>query len=711
MHFFANIKLSRMIMAVAGVPIIAVIFFSSQIVMKEFETSKAIENLSQLTQLAVTLGNLVNEQQKERGTTAVFVGSSGVKFTAELNTQRQQTNKKRKELKKFLSRLRLGKFEKTFNQNLTAVMTTLGKMDALRKRVDALTVTTSEAISYYTSLNTQILKLIEYMGSLSPNTMIYSRFVGFSNFLEAKDRAGIERAVGAISFASGKFTPDALDKLKVLISIQNTYNDVFLSQATDGQKDVFNKVMSSSAANEVQRMRKIAFASGLSSNLEGITGKDWFETITRKITGLKQIEDTLSANLLDELAMLKAEASRNLWWVIAISLITLILVGGLCILIIRSINKSFSTVILAMKELAEGNLDVSLPPVSSNEIGDIIKCVEVFKDNAIEKVALEKQQKETARQSEVEKKETMQKLANDFDSSVGAIISTISSASTQLDCTAQSMASISEETSSQASAVAAASEQTAANVQTVASATEEMSASILEINNQVSSASQASKKAVEDVATTADQMSALALTVNKIGEVVSLISDIAEQTNLLALNATIESARAGEAGKGFAVVASEVKTLASETAKATESISEYIQEIQSATGDAVTSIDNIGHVIQKLEESSTAIAAAMEEQGATTQEVARNIQEVAAGTQEVSSNIAGVTQASQEAGAASGEVTEATGELSRQAEILRNEVSVFLQGLREGDSDRRADEDSTYSGPEKRQNRKENVAA
>ncbi len=356
--------------------------------------------------------------------------------------------------------------------------------------------------------------------------------------------------------------------------------------------------------------------------------------------------------------------------------------GASVFLVKRSISRPLGEIITGLNALNADDMSVEVKVHSDDEIGAVAKAYAAFKETLARTKKLEADQAKQKQRAEEEKREMMSKLADEFDENVGGIVGTVSSASAELNATAQSMASISEETSSQASAVAAASEEASANVQTVAAATEEMSNTIQEINSQVADASQASKKAVEDVSATAVQMNTLAQTADKIGDVISLIQDIAEQTNLLALNATIESARAGEAGKGFAVVASEVKALANETAKATESISGHIEEIQAATADAVCSIDGIGKVIGQIEESSTAIAAAMEEQGATTQEVARNVQEAAKGTQEVTSNISGVTQASQEAGAASGQVTSAASELSSQAELMKTEVSKFIEQVR-----------------------------
>jgi methyl-accepting chemotaxis protein len=216
----------------------------------------------------------------------------------------------------------------------------------------------------------------------------------------------------------------------------------------------------------------------------------------------------------------------------------------------------------------------------------------------------------------------------------------------------------------------------------VASAAEELSASVAEIGRQVESSTQMSGKAVEEAADTDQTVQSLASSAQKIGEVLKLISDIAAQTNLLALNATIEAARAGEAGKGFAVVASEVKSLATQTAKATDEISGQIGTIQSTTTDAVAAIKRIGGTIGEMNKIATTIASAVEEQGAATQEIARNVQEASKGTTEVSSNIAGVSQAAGQTGAAATQVLGAAGDLSTQAETLRNEVDRFLVSIR-----------------------------
>ena len=411
------------------------------------------------------------------------------------------------------------------------------------------------------------------------------------------------------------------------------------------------------------------------------------------LLGAKQPDGTRNGGMVaNQKALLhgdakNSEASINLMVTVQWVLLAAGVVFGtvVALLTLRSIAPPINAMTAAMRRLAEGELETEVPGQDrGDEIGDMSGAVQVFKDNAIRNKELEASQEEQKRRMEEEKRAAMNELADDFDASVGRIVDSLSQAAAQMQSTAQSMASVSEETSNQAVAVSSASEEASANVQTVASSAEELTSSIGEINQRVSEASSESKKAVTQVAKTTEQMGALAQTAEKIGEVINMISGIAEQTNLLALNATIESARAGEAGKGFAVVANEVKALATQTAQATDDISNQIKEIQSATTEAVTSMTDVRAVIDGLEQISGTIAAAMEEQGAVTQEIARSVQEAATGTQEVTQNIAGVTQASQETGSASSQVMAQASQLSDQAASLKNEVGNFVAQVRTG---------------------------
>jgi methyl-accepting chemotaxis protein len=285
-------------------------------------------------------------------------------------------------------------------------------------------------------------------------------------------------------------------------------------------------------------------------------------------------------------------------------------------------------------------------------------------------------------ESEAEKNRAVAAIADSFEGKVGTVVETVASAATQLSMTARQMSEIAGRTSDKAMTVSAAAEEATANVSVVATSADQMGMSVSEISNQVSSSARIAAEAVSKAQDSAATIQKLSQAADKIGAVVSMISDIAAQTNLLALNATIESARAGEAGKGFAVVASEVKSLATQTAKATEDIGVQIGQMQAATRSAVDAIGEIQRTIDEINSVSVAINAAVEEQAAATQEIARNTQEAAVGTQDVSRNIIHVQEGANETGAAAGQVVSASEELGRQAESLRKEVADFLATVR-----------------------------
>jgi methyl-accepting chemotaxis protein len=367
---------------------------------------------------------------------------------------------------------------------------------------------------------------------------------------------------------------------------------------------------------------------------------------------------------------------------LAVILFALGLSAGIAVYVNRAISGPLNAMTCAMKRLAGGDHDVSIPAMDRHdEIGHMAEAVAVFRDGLVNAQRLEAEQRAAQVQKERRQAAVEQYIAT-FEGSVRSALDNLGAAAADMKATSQGMTSTAKQTSAQAAAVATAAEEASANVETVAAASEQLSTSVSEIGRQVTQSTSIAGQAVAEADHTNQTVQGLAQAAQKIGDVVKLITAIAEQTNLLALNATIEAARAGEAGRGFAVVAAEVKGLANQTAKATEEIATQVTAMQSETGKVVQAIGHISGTIGSINAIATTIASAVEEQGAATQEIARNVQAAAHRTGVVSSNILGVDKAAATTGAAAGDVLGSAEKLSQQAQTLGASVDQFLANIR-----------------------------
>jgi methyl-accepting chemotaxis protein len=500
------------------------------------------------------------------------------------------------------------------------------------------------------------------------NTMGYGGMIHqFKNFVLRQDKPRIAKVEAAMNSAYA-----VIDEIRAL-----------------GVTPVEDKALADIRgviANYEKGLRQAESLAGSGRSAEQIDGTVKVDD-NPALAGMVSLNRELGARATRE----AVEVENVLYGVIGTSSFSMYLTAGIILfLVIASlfvirgrIVSPITGVIDVMTRLADGDNTVTIAGTDrGDEIGEMAQAVQIFKDNAIEKQRLEEEQAAGALRAEEEKRQAMYALADRFERQVKDVVDGVGSSATEMQATAQQMSATAEETSRQSANVAAASEQATANVQTVAATAEELSASIAEIGRQVMQSAKIAQNAVVEADTTNDTVKGLAEAAAKIGEVVNLINDIAGQTNLLALNATIEAARAGEAGKGFAVVAQEVKNLANQTAKATEEISTQITAVQEETNGAVGAIEKIRSIIGEISDISTTISSAVEEQGVSTQEIARNVQQAATGTQDVNSNIDSVNRAAAETGSAAGQVLDAAQEMSRQAEGLRGQVDEFLNEVR-----------------------------
>ena len=421
------------------------------------------------------------------------------------------------------------------------------------------------------------------------------------------------------------------------------------------------------------------------------------EELKAQILAERTVKVVNEAGELMEAAVSNAQKNRNVskeevaaataqanWISLTLAIVVVIALIASVAFSFLGVARPMTRLNAALGEMAGGNLDVVIPGANrGDEIGDLAKTVTIIRENAEQKARDEAETK--IRQDEIvaqQRKADIVKLADQFESAVGEIVDTVSSASTELEASAGTLSATAERSQELTTMVASASEEASTNVQSVASATEELSSSVNEISRQVQESARMATDAVGQARATNERVGELTKAAARIGDVVELINTIAEQTNLLALNATIEAARAGEAGRGFAVVASEVKALAEQTSKATGEIGQQITGMQAATQESVSAIKEISSTIEKLSEISSNIAAAVEEQGAATQEISRNVQQAAHGTQQVSTNIIDVQRGASETGSASAQVLSAAQSLSGDSNRLKLEVGKFLQTVR-----------------------------
>ena len=469
---------------------------------------------------------------------------------------------------------------------------------------------------------------------------------------------------------------------KALADLRKAYEPLIASTEERALYERF----STTWATYTARLEEIVGMMGAGRKAEALTALAGPDTLALAQAATKVLQENLALNkrgAKDSVAHAvdsASSAAMTAWVAMAVTLLSALLAA---LFGWRGISRPIEGMTAAMGRLAAGDATLDVPGRGRrDEIGAMSAAVQVFKDNLIRARALEQESALARAGAEAQRKAAARDMADAFQRAVGGVVGGLSAAATELQATAQQMTATAAQTAAQSGSVAAAAEEAASNVGTVAAAAEELGASVQEIGRQVDGSASLAQAAVGEAGQTAILVRDLSDAAARIGDVVAMIATIAGQTNLLALNATIEAARAGEAGRGFAVVAAEVKELANQTARATEEITGQIGRIQASTGQAVAAIDGIAGRIREMSGVATGIAAAVEEQGAATQEIVRNVAQAATGAGAVTANIAGVASAAEETGAAASQVLASATELSRQSEQLGAEVARFLDTVR-----------------------------
>jgi len=707
-----NIGLGPRILSLAALPLLIAIIFAASAALDSLNTSSQASKLDYLVRHAPFISNIVHELQKERGISAGFIGSRGAEAQKRVMVaQRKETDTAMAAFHRADQEFDYELYGAHFVESATIARTELAKLKNERTQVDDLKRTVPQMAGYFGGTIARFLTVIKEVGILSTDAVITQKITAYIGLLEAKEKAGQERAFGNGGYSSGQFTPAAYVRFSQLISSQESFTSIFNNFATADVRAFYVRTVQGSPVDNVQAMRDLVFSTRGAVKGGQYDSAFWYAQITQKINLLKKVENYTNIELLAATDSLATSANGTFWL-----LVVSILIGGILMVILsyavfRSVAKPLDGIEGAMRELADGELEVHVPYIEyGSSIGQMAKAVYGFKQNGLEAVRLAEEAKtaeeaqtqraedqraeEEAREEEERKREAegiaqreqrteaIEQLTRQFDEQVTGSMSHLNEAIASVSDTAAEMAGQADTTAAESDSANSAAEQTNANMQTVASATEELAASIGEISRQVAQSSEISQTAVAEAQNATGAVDKLEETSGKIGDVVNLINDIAEQTNLLALNATIEAARAGDAGKGFAVVAHEVKALASQTAQATSDIAQQVDNMRSVSTNVAEAVEKIGGVISETSQISASVASAVEEQGAATSEISRNVQEATKGTMQVSGNIRTVMEGASSTKSAASNVQCSSTDLSTNGVELKLLIDDFLTEVR-----------------------------
>ncbi len=683
-------KLRTKILAIVALPCFALGLLAAILVAQSYQQMTQARQVQTAVQYAPVISALVHELQKERGLSAGYIGSRGERFASDLSGQRRATDDALSRYAAAASR-----FVWADDDAIEAIDRDVEQLARVRREVTDFDRTVADMAGYYTPMIARLLSVSTDATVGVSSGAVSDAGVAYAAVLQAKERAGLERAMGANGFGSGAFARAVYRSFIEYGAAQEAYFSIVRERGHQADVAFLDEVLTGSIAEQVERMRVTARNSVFGGSLDGVTGADWFVASTARIDLLKEVEDRFAATLGVVAERQAAAASRAMLGWCLVGLISLGVSGGLAWRVVGGVTGPLGAMISTMGRISEGDLTAKVASDKrSDELGDMARALVVFRDRAEEnrrmqqeqtrqaeeRAELERERSEAAIAGE-QRRERLEAVLREFEAVVSQSLDSLAGEADAMSRVAVSLSQGAATAREEAAAAGAASAMAAGAVGSVAAAVEELTASIGEIAERATNANETSGQAVADAALCQEGFERLGEAALAIEGVVSLIEDIAAQTNLLALNATIEAARAGEAGRGFAVVASEVKTLADQTSTATGDIAARISEIQSTATQSVAAFKTVMGRFNSVTESAGAIAAAVEEQYAATGSIGGATQEAACNTASAEDNVRSLGALVDANAHSAHDARNAADQVAKTSDRLRDAVRAFLDDV------------------------------
>ncbi len=659
-HFLNDLPIKIKIGLIILLPMCGYLVTSGMNLATTYAGLRSARDIVSMAEFNGQISLLVHELQKERGSSSGFLASKGLKFWETLNEQRTVTDQKTVSYRKFLAILQERSTGAMLAAQTRQVDSLMENQSAIRQKVTSQQIDAKDAITYYSALIKTLLGTISASSHLSDDPKITAQLFAYVNFLQGKERTGIERATLNAVFSNGSFTTETFGRFHQILAAQESFLAVFRAEATPEAQKLYDTTILGTAVDEVERMRQVALTVGMDgSKAFDISPEIWFKTITDKINLLKTVDDGLAKGII-QTATLQAQAMRQKLIVIMGSFLA-ILVASIALMVTISISlmNGINKATLVALDLAEGEGDLTkrMGFTAKDEIGVLGRSIDKLLTTLGGMIRQIQNNGETLSHSGQE---------------LATLAEQMSGGTANIQNRANGVAAAAEEMSINMNSVAAAVEEAAVNVSTVAESTGAIADAGKAIADSTKNARTMTSEAVTRTQSSYELISALGDAAKEIGKVTETITEISEQTNLLALNATIEAARAGDAGKGFAVVANEIKELAKQTASATLAINTKILGIQDSTGKTVNEIQEILRVINEVDTVVDSIASAVESQTAATNSIAENIGQASIGIQEVANNVSQIS-------AVSGEVAQDIAAVSLSSQELTGSSNMVRQ--------------------------------